>query len=99
VIRHVVAWKLKPMEAAERAAAIEEIREALEALVGVVPGLISLTVRPDVSGDEAHWDTVLISDHDSLDAVAGYQAHPSHLEAAAVPRKYAEQRAVVDFEL
>jgi hypothetical protein len=96
VIRHIVQWKLKPTD--DRAAVVEEIRAALEPLVGVVPGLISLTVRPDVSGGD-NWDAVLVSEHDSVDAVAAYMAHPAHVAAAAVPRSYAEQRAVVDYQV
>lgn len=95
MIRHVVVWKLKP--GIDRAAALEEIRVALEGLVGVVPGLQSLVVRAD-TGVDGNWDAVLLSEHDSVDAVAAYQAHPAHIAAAAVPRQYAEQRVVVDFE-
>lgn len=97
MIRHVVAWKLKPE--ADPATAIEEMRAALEGLVGVVPGLSSLTVRADLGAVETNWDAVLISEHDSADAVAAYQTHPAHIEAAAVPRQYADQRAVVDYEI
>lgn len=99
MIRHVVAWKLNPMDEGRRAEAVEAMREALESLAGQVPGLLSISVRGDVSGADGNWDAVLVSDHESLDALAGYQAHPAHVAAAAVPRQYAAQRASVDFEV
>lgn len=99
MIRHVVAWKLNPMSEVDRAAAVEAMRDALESLAGQVPGLLAISVRADVSGADGNWDAVLVSDHESLDALAGYQAHPAHLAAAAVPRQFAAQRACVDFEV
>lgn len=98
MIRHIVAWKLNPTDDGARATAIEEMRSALEPLVGVVPGLLALTVRPDVAVADGNWDAVLVSDHESLDALQAYQTHPAHLEAAAVPKRYAVERACVDFE-
>lgn len=99
MIRHVVLWKLIDQTPSERTVAIAQIAAALESLVGVVPGLRSLTVRPNAAYFDTNWDAVLVSDHDSVEALEGYQVHPAHMKAAEVPRAFAQYRAAVDFEL
>jgi hypothetical protein len=99
MIRHIVMWKLRAEDGDGKAAAIGEIRGALEPLVGVIPGLRSLIVRADVATTDGNWDAVLVSEHDSTEALDGYQVHPEHVRAAAVPRGHAIERAVVDVVL
>lgn len=99
MIRHVVMWKLSATEPAAKAAAVAEIAGALEPLVGVVPGLQSLIVRPNVAYLDSNYDVILVSDFDSVAALEGYQAHPAHHAAAVVPRKHTESRVTVDFEV
>ncbi|MEQ1735151.1 MAG: Dabb family protein [Rhodoglobus sp.] len=98
MIRHIVAWKLKADRPEERAAAITAIAEALEPLVGVIPGLNSLTVRANVAFPDSNWHGALVSEHDSIEALEAYQVHPAHVAAAAVPRGLAAERATVDVE-
>jgi hypothetical protein len=59
----------------------------------------SLRVGIDHSGIEGHWDAVLISTHDSADALADYQSHPAHLAALAVVGDIVTAKSVVDSEL
>ncbi len=99
MIRHVVMWKLSATDAPAKAAAIAAIAGALEPLVGVVPGLQSLMVRPNVAYLETNYYAILVSDFDSVEALEQYQVHPAHVEAAAVPRSHAASRVTVDFEV
>jgi hypothetical protein len=99
MIRHVVAFTLAATSDTERAAALSGMQERLSALVGVVPGLQSLSVKPDLGLVEGHWDIVLISDHDDNEALEGYQTHPAHLDAAAFTRSVTADRVAVDFEV
>ncbi|WP_210479644.1 Dabb family protein [Naasia sp. SYSU D00948] len=96
MIRHVVLWKLSSSDPSQRERDAEGIRERLEALVGVVPGLRSLIVAPDVGSTEGNWDLVLVSEHDDEDALAVYQKHPAHVEAAAFVHSVVQARACVD---
>jgi hypothetical protein len=96
MIRHVVLWKLTATEPEQRRSDAEGIRERLTPLVGVVPGLRSLTVGADTGWTDGNWDVVLVSEHDDEAAVAGYQVHPAHVEAAAWIRTVVAQRACVD---
>ena len=99
MIKHMVFWKLKADDEAGKAAAVAEIAAALEPLVGIVPGLHSLVVRPNVVDTETSWDAALVSEHDSVADLKAYQAHPAHVDAAAVPGRLAQSRITVDVEL
>lgn len=99
MIRHIVLFILEGDEAG-RAAGVRILRAALEPLVGVVPGLRSLRVDADGSGIEGHWHAALVSEHDSWEALAGYQAHPEHVRILReVVPTVARDKAVVDHEL
>jgi hypothetical protein len=93
VIRHVLCFRLKDRDHDDA------IRERLTSLVGVVPGLISMDVEPDLGTVDGHWDLVLVSDHESPEALEGYQAHPDHREAAAWVGQFVDERAVVDYRV
>jgi hypothetical protein len=93
VIRHVLCVRLADRDHDDA------IRARLTALVGVVPGLIRMDVEPDLGGVDGHWDLVLVSDHESVDALDAYQAHPRHREAAAWVAPFIVERAVVDYRL
>ena len=96
MIRHVVLWKLSSSDPGQRRRDADGMRERLGALVGVVPGLRSLTVAPDLGAADGNWDVMLLSEHDDEDALAAYQVHPAHVEAAAYVRSVVQARACVD---
>lgn len=100
MIRHVVMFTLTAADEAGRATAVSGMRERLTALVGVVPGLRSMSLGPDLGLVEGHRDVVLVSEHDDNEALEGYQAHPAHLEAFGFIRSVTtSERAVVDYEI
>ncbi len=96
VIRHVVLWKLSATDPEQRGRDFEGIRERLSALVGVVPGLRTVTVAQDLGTAESNYDVMLLSEHDDEDAIGVYQEHPAHLDAAAFIRSVVQARACVD---
>ena len=100
MIRHVVMFTLTAASDAERAADISGMQERLSALVGVVPGLLSMSLKPDLGLLEDHWDVVLVSEHEDNAALEAYQAHPAHKEAGAFVRSVTNSdRATVDYEV
>jgi len=96
MIRHVVLWKLAASDPEQKLRDVEGMRERLEPLVGVVPGLRSLAVGADTGWADGNWDVVLVSEHDDAAAVEGYQVHPAHVEAAGWVRTVVSERACVD---
>ncbi len=93
MVQHIVMWKFKEDVDKEQAAA--QMKEKLEALVGVVPGLQWLEVCPTYQGDA---DYALYSEFDSAEALEAYQVHPGHVAAKEIVQKYITTRIVADYE-
>jgi hypothetical protein len=98
MIRHVAFFKFTPDDAAQRAADLDGMRDRLVALVGVIPGLRSMSVEPDLGVTPGNWDAALISEHDDRAAFEAYQAHPAHTAASVLNDVFITDRIVVDFE-
>jgi len=99
MIKHVVMWKLKEMDALDKEAVLNRMKEGLEQLAGRIEGLLEIQVGIDFLGTEQSYDVALISIHESKEALAAYQVHPLHQEAAThLVKPYTAARASVDFE-
>ena len=96
MVRHIVFWKLKDEAAggtkSENAA---RIKAGLEALVGVVPGLIAAEVGENVNGGE--YDACLVSTFESPETLKAYDSHPAHLKVRAFVKEVRLSRTSVDF--
>lgn len=99
MIQHVVMWRLIDLDVAERATALERFGTELQALVGVVPGLVSVALTPDVRDAESNFDVALISIHKSREALATYQSHPEHVAIGTWWGLLVAQRGAVDSEI
>ena len=98
MVRHVILWQLKDeLSSEEKRTVCENMKRELEALVGVVDGLCSLTVHIDglaTSNADAMLDSVLTD----ADALAGYAVHPAHVAAADnFVRPFVKTRLCLDF--
>ena len=99
MIQHVVVWKLIDQSLSEREAALSRFREELAALVGVVPGLVSVSLTADVGDTTTNFDVSLISIHESREALAVYQSHPAHVAIGKWWGQLVTQRGAVDSEI
>jgi hypothetical protein len=99
MIRHVVLWELNAEDAAQRAEDAAGIVERLGSLRGAIPGMSSLEVGVDVGDTDGNWHVMLVTLHESRDALAGYQSHPAHVAVAAAIRPLVARRASVDAEV
>lgn len=99
VIRHTVVWKLLEHSVTEREAVLIRFGEELRALVGVVPGLVSVSLTPDVGDTPGNFDVSLISFHESREALAVYQSHPAHVAISDWWSAFVAQRGAVDSEI
>jgi hypothetical protein len=98
-IRHVVVWRLKGDSSEEKRQAYELLAPELEALVGVIPGLESLSVSYSTGPNPNNWDMCLISEHESWEALGTYATHPAHLDVASKVAEATSERAGADFEM
>jgi hypothetical protein len=100
MVKHIVLWRLKDSALGNpRSANARIIKERLEALQGIVPGLLKAEVGIDFSKAEQSFDVVLYSEFDSRESLRGYQDHPAHQSVVSFIREVREDRCVVDYEL
>lgn len=100
MVKHVILWKLKgELSSQEKQDVLMGMKEHLEALVGVVPGLIRLKIV--VNGlESSNADAMLDSELESVEALRGYQIHPEHVKTAdTYVRPYTELRMCMDYEV
>lgn len=98
MVKHILAWKLKPeLSAEEKAAAKAKAKKELEALAGKIPGLITIKVITEPMASST-GDMLLYSEFENAEALAGYQVNPLHVAAATYVRSVVCDRACADFE-
>ena len=94
MVKHIVIYTLK--EGVNKPEAVELIRSVLEPLVGKIPGLLSMQIRPAYQGG---MDYALYSEFESKEALAAYATHPAHLEAKDHFWQMLDSRVCADFEV
>lgn len=92
---HVVCWKYRPEVNGDARA---EHRQRLAELSQLVPGIERLDVGGDVLHLDRSFDTALVAEFESRDALDTYDAHPAHREVVAIGREIAEKVISVDFD-
>ena len=99
MVKHMVMWRLHDeVDGVGKNDKAVEIKQALEALNGKIPGLIHLEVGLDFDGSSQAADIVLYSELESREALAAYQAHPLHQAVIPLVKGAAKERVVVDYE-
>ena len=93
MIKHIVMYTLK--EGVDKQETVRMIASCLEPLVGTIPGLIRMEVRPAYQG----LDYVLYSEFESKEALAAYAVHPAHLEAKSHFHHLLNSRVSADYEV
>ena len=99
MFKHIVMWRF--IEGANGKSKQEHAlwaKENLEALVGVVPEIISLEVGVNVCVAGTAYDAVLVSAFEDAEAMERYKIHPAHAAVAACFKGITEGRAEADYE-
>ena len=98
MVKHVILWSLKE-EVADKDEVKAGIKEGLEGLKGVVPGLIDIKVITE-GLTSSNMDLMLDSTLESEEALKGYAVHPAHVEVANTKvRPYTSVRSCFDYEV
>ncbi len=99
MVKHVILWKLKEeITGNAKEKVLLEMKENLEALVGKVPGLVSLEIVTEPLAS-SNADVMLDSVLESEGALKGYQSHPDHVAVAnTYVRPFTEVRLCMDYE-
>lgn len=93
MVRHIVLWNLADKANAAQNAAI--MKEKLEGLVGVVPGLL----RAEVTAGFAGFDVALVAELASREALAVYAGHPAHCKVKEFVHSVISERVFCDCEM
>ena len=96
MVKHIILWKLK--EEHNNDEVKKGIKEGLEGLLGVVPGLLEIKVQTEKL-PSSNVDVMLYSVFENEAALKGYAVHPAHVHVADTKvRPYTETRSCIDFE-
>ena len=97
MISHTVMWRFKEENKEEN---MNTIAERLMALYksGKIDGLRKMEIGKDVSHTDMSYDMVLLTEFDSMEALAAYKIHPDHVAISQFVKTVRTARAVVDFE-
>lgn len=100
MVKHIILWQLKEeLQGAKKDAVKQGIKEGLEGLQGVVPGLLEIRVYTN-GLLSSNADVMLDSSFESEEALKGYAVHPSHVKVADEKvRPYTKTRVCLDFEV
>lgn len=93
MVKHIVLYTLK--ENVQKDEAVKMIASCLEPLVGKIPGLMHMEVRPAYNG----MDYALYSEFESREALKNYAVHPLHLEAKSHFSHLINTRVAADYDL
>ena len=100
MLKHVVMWKLKPeAEGNDRSTNARLMKEELDALQGLVPGMLSLEVGFDLGIDASGYDVILYTEFENQAALEAYQAHPEHKAVFPFIGAVRESRVALDYEV
>ena len=99
MVNHYVFWNLnETLTAEEKVEAGQKIKEKLEAVGKLVPGVVSLEVRMNEL-DSSNRDVALLSSFESVEALGAYQVHPEHVNAGSYIKTVTCNRTCFDFEV
>lgn len=96
MVKHIILWKLK--DEFNNDEVKRGIKESLEALLGVIPGLVEIKVQTEKLESSKNADVMLYSVFESEKALKEYAVHPAHVKVADTKvRPFTESRSCIDF--
>ena len=101
MVKHIILWTLKDSLSEEEKIQIKKsIKEGLESLKGVVPGLIDINVQIDGRLASSNADLMLDCTLESEEALKRYAVHPAHVAIAnSRVRPFTAIRSCLDFTI
>ena len=98
MVHHIVMWKFKPKIKEEDKPDIKAaMKENLSALVGKVPGLLTMEFVDEPLASSTH-DIALVSVLEKAEDIAVYGNHPAHVAVAdTYVRPFVTERACLDY--
>ena len=100
MVKHIILWQLKDeLQGVEKDAVKQGIKEGLEGLQGVIPGLLEIKVNTNGLAS-SNADVMLDSSFENEEALKAYAVHPAHVKVADEKvRPFTKTRSCLDFEV
>ena len=101
MVKHIILWTLnRELSDAEKSIVKAGIKEGVEPLVGVVPGLLEVNVQVDGRLLSSNADVMLDCTLESEEALKAYSVHPAHVAVAdSKVRPFTSVRSCFDYIL
>lgn len=101
MVKHIILWTLKDSLSEEEEIQIKKsIKEGLESLKGVIPGLIDINVQIDGRLASSNADLMLDCTLESEEALKSYAVHPAHVAIAnSRVRPFTAIRSCLDYTI
>ena len=101
MVKHIILWTLKDSLSEEEKIQIKKsIKEGLESLQGVVPGVTDIKVQIDGRLSSSNADLMLECILESEEALKGYAVHPAHVAISnSRVRPFTAIRSCLDFTI
>ena len=101
MVKHIILWTLKDSLSEEEKIQIKKsIKEGLESLKGVVPGLTDIKVQIDGRLASSNADLMLDCTLESEEDLKGYAVHPAHVAIAnSRVRPFTAIRSCLDYTI
>ena len=98
MVKHVILWVLRDeLSESEKAEVKKGIKEGLEGLKDVIPGLIDIKVNTD-SLPSSNADLMLDSSFEDEEALKAYSVNPAHVAVAdGKVRPFTKTRTCLDY--
>ena len=98
MVKHIILWQLKDeLSDEQKKNVMAGIKEGLEGLKGIVPGLLEIKVQTEKLAS-SNADVLLDSTLESEDALKGYAVHPAHVAVAdTTVRPFTKSRVCIDY--
>lgn len=99
MVRHIVLWNFaEGMTEEEKKQAGAKMKEILEPLKDVIPGVLSLQVVVNEL-PSSNRDVALIGEYESVEALNHYASHPEHVKAGKYVKSVTCNRACFDMNV
>ena len=101
MVKHVILWQLKDELTAEEKVTVKaEMKDALEGLMGKIPGLLDVKVYTEGLESSKNAEVMLDTTFTDEAALKTYAVHPEHVAVAdGKVRPFTKYRACLDFEI
>jgi hypothetical protein len=97
MIKHIVFWKFKEVDAKTKQSYANEVKQRLEALSGRIPELLAIEVGINYNATSNAADIALYTEFATEADLQAYQEHPEHMVLVPFIGSITDERRVVDY--